>query len=84
MSDLILKKQCERCPAVEEVPVSAEDIKSGKYQPEKSDGPPKYEIKVAGKVVCSYKRLCAACEAAVAKQVTDIAKKREKKTSTRS
>lgn len=85
MSDaIVLKKQCERCPAVDEVPVSAEDIKSGKYVPEKNDGPPKFEIKVAGKVVASYKRLCAACDAAITKQVTDISKKREKKTSTRS
>lgn len=85
MSDtIVLKKQCERCPAVEEVPVSAEDIKSGKYQPEKSDGPPKFEIKVAGKTVCVYRRLCTNCEAAVQKDVSNIAKKREKKTSARS
>ncbi len=83
MSEIVLKKQCERCPAVEEVPVSAEDIKSGKYQPEKTDGAPKIEIKVAGKVAVAYRRLCEACQAAVDKAIADIAKKREKKTSKR-
>lgn len=79
----VLKKTCERCPAVEEVPVSAEDIKTGKYQPEKTDGPPRVEIKMAGKVVASYRYLCTACDAAVAKAVQDIGSKREKKTSVR-
>lgn len=83
MSDIVIKKQCERCPAVEEVPVTADDIKSGKYQPDKSDGPPKIEIKIDGKMVKTYRRLCAACQAAVDKAVADIVKKREKKTSLR-
>lgn len=84
MSDnIVLKKQCERCPAVDEVPVSAEDIKAGKYVPEKTDGPPNIEIKVAGKTVASYKRLCAACQASIAKMIGDIGTKRTKKTSQR-
>lgn len=81
---IVLKKQCERCPAVEEIPVSVEDIKSGKHTLDKPDGPPRIEIKVGGKVVTTYRILCDACDAAVSKAVSDIAKKREKKSSQRS
>lgn len=80
----VLKKQCERCPAVEEQVVSTEDIKAGKVTIGATKGPPRYQILVAGKESVSYNRLCAACEAAVSKAVADIAKKREKKTSQRS
>lgn len=78
---LIIKRSCERCPATEEVPVTAEDIKSGKAPLGQADT--KYEIKVGKNVACSYRYLCAACEAAVQKLVADIATKREKKTSLR-
>ncbi len=85
MSDsIVLKKQCERCPAVEEIPVTPEDIKSGKYIPEKKGGPPKYEIKIGGEVVCSYTRLCANCDAAVKKDIANINKRPKKKTTQRS
>lgn len=83
MSDsFIIKRQCERCPAVEEIAVTAEDIKSGKY---KSDPPAqKYAVLVEGKVMAAYSRLCGTCDEAVSKAILDIARKREKKTSKRS
>lgn len=85
MSDsIVIKRQCDRCPAVEETAITVDDIKAGKLPVEKADAAPKYEIKVAGKVVASFKRLCTACEEQVAKAVEDIGKKREKKTSKRS
>lgn len=84
MSDsIVVKRQCERCPAVEEVAVTVEEIKAGKLPVDKADAP-KIEVRVGGKVVASYKRLCAACEASVTKAIEDISKKREKKTSKRS
>jgi hypothetical protein len=61
-----------------------EDIKSGKGLPaEKADAPPKYEVRLAGKVFASYRRLCAACTTAVDALLTDVATKRTKKTSVR-
>lgn len=82
MSDFIVKRQCERCPSVEEIQVSAEDIKSGKYKPEPTAV--KYSVLVDGKPLASYSRLCEACDEAVSKAILDIARKREKKTSKRS
>jgi len=84
MSDvLVIKRSCERCPAIDEIQFTMEDIKNGKLPMDKSEGPSRFEVKVNGKSVASYKRLCAACEATVAKMVDDIATKREKKTSIR-
>jgi hypothetical protein len=80
---MVVKRQCERCPAVKEIPVTAEDIKTNKYAPQKADAPPRYQISVAGKVTASYSNLCDPCEQQVSKAITEIAKKREKKSSTR-
>ena len=82
MSEFVVKRQCERCPAVEEISVTAEDIKSGKYKPEPAAV--KYSVLVDGKPLASYSRLCEACDEAVSKAILDIARKREKKTSKRS
>ena len=84
MSDtLVIKRSCERCPAIDEIQLTMEDIKNGKLPLDKSEGPARFEVKVNGKSVASYKRLCAACEATVSKMVDDIATRREKKTSIR-
>ena len=84
MSDtLVIKRSCERCPAIDEIQLTVEDIKNGKLPLDKAEGPCRFEVKVGGKAVASYRRLCAACEATVAKMVEDIATKREKKTSIR-
>lgn len=83
MSDSIfIKRSCERCPAVEEVALTLEDLKAGKGL-KAAEGPPRWEIKSAGKVVVNYRQLCAACEAAVSKMILDISTPREKKTSLR-
>jgi len=84
MSDvMVMKRQCERCPAVKEIPVTAEDIKNNKYAPPKADAPPRYQISSNGKVVVAYTNLCDPCEQQVSKAIAEISKKREKKSSTR-
>lgn len=84
MSDtLVIKRSCERCPAVDEIQLTLEDIKNGKLPLDKAESPARFEVKINGKTAALYKRLCAACEATVSKMVEDIATKREKKTSVR-
>lgn len=85
MSDsIVMKRSCERCPAVQETPISVEDLASGKFKPAGSkDAPVKYEVKVEGKAIVSYKYLCTACEAMVKTAIENIAKTLEKKSSTR-
>lgn len=87
MSDVIvIKRDCQRCPAVDEVPVTAEDIKTGKVGAAKDPAKtvPKYEVKIAGKVTISYEHLCPACDNMVSRMIDDMGKKRDKKTSRRS
>lgn len=81
MSALVLKHPCDRCPAVQETTVTIEDVKAGKLPP--AEAPVRYELKMQGKVVASYRRLCAACETAVSKMFEEVSRKRTKKTSTR-
>lgn len=76
---IVIKKPCERCPQVDEVPITADDIKAGKMKPEPTDAPAKYEVKVGGKTHVTYRKLCFACEAAVTKAIDEIATKRQKK-----
>ncbi len=80
-SVFVLKRQCQRCPAVQEVVVTTEDIKAGKIPAESKTA--KYAVVVDGKTIASYSELCEACEEAVSKAILDIARKREKKSSKR-
>lgn len=86
MSDtIVIKRECQRCPAVDEVPITAEDIKSGKLgTPAPPNKPPKYEMRINGKVAFSYDHLCPGCENLISRSIDDMGKKREKKTSRRS
>jgi len=79
---IVMKRSCERCPAVQEVPVSVEDIASGKI---KLGGKelPKYSVLIDGKPVVSYRHLCSACETAVKNAIETISKTLEKKASAR-
>jgi hypothetical protein len=80
---IVMKRSCERCPAVQEIPVSVEDIASGKFKPQAKDGTPKYEIKVEGKPVASFRYLCEACESTVRAALDNISKTLEKKAALR-
>lgn len=85
MNDVIvIKRECQRCPAVDEIPITAEDIKKGSAgAPPPANKPPKYEMKIDGKVAFSYSHLCPACDHVITKAIDDMGKKREKKTSRR-
>jgi len=82
---IVMKRACERCPAVQEIPISVDDIASGKFKPQSKEtaGAPKYEVKVDGKPVASFKYLCAACESTVNVAIENISKTLEKKASVR-
>lgn len=86
MSDVIvIKRECQRCPAVDEVPITAEDLKAGKVgMPAPANKPPRYEMKIDGKTAFTYSHLCPACENMISRAIDDMGKKREKKTSRRS
>ncbi len=85
MSDtIVIKRECQRCPAVDEVPITAEEIKSGKVGvPTPKDKPPKYQMMINGKPAFSYDHLCPACDNLITRAIDDMGKKREKKTSRR-
>jgi hypothetical protein len=78
-----MKRSCERCPAVQEIPISVEDIASGKFKSNAKESAPKYKVEVEGKVVVAYRYLCAACEATVKSAIEGVAKTLEKKASQR-
>lgn len=82
MGEFVFKRQCGRCPAVEEVPVSVEDIKKG-VDPGK-DKSRALQIRVGGKEVVSHDFLCDACTEICSRYVDNIAKQLEKKSATRS
>lgn len=86
MSDtIVIKRECQRCPATEEVPVTAEDLKAGKIGiPAPANKPPKYQVVVEGKVAVSYSYLCPGCENLMSKAIEDLGKRPKKKTSRRS
>lgn len=81
MSELVFKRQCGRCPAVEEVPVSYEDIKSGK-DPSK-DRSRVLKISVGGKTIVDHDFLCDNCLEIVDNYVQNIGRRLEKRSSTR-
>lgn len=86
MSDtIVIKRECQRCPAVEEVPVTAEDLKAGKIGvPAPTNKPPKYQILIDGKPTVSYSYLCNGCENLMTRAIEDLGKRPKKKTSRRS
>lgn len=86
MSDtIVMKRSCERCPAVEETPISVEDIATGKFKPKTKDpdSPSKYEFKVDGKTLAVFRYLCPACDSLVKGMLETVSKKVTKKASVR-
>lgn len=82
MGEFVFKRQCGRCPAVEEVPVSVEDIKKG-VDPSR-DKSRALQVKVGGEVVVDHDFLCDACNEICTRYAENISKQLEKKSATRS
>lgn len=81
MGEFVFKRQCGRCPAVEEVPVTIEDIKKG-VNPEK-DRSRALKVSLGGEEILFHSYLCSACHDICMRYVEHIAKELSKKSATR-
>jgi hypothetical protein len=81
MSELVFKRNCNRCPAVQEVPLSFDEIKAGK-DPTK-DRSRAVKISVGGQVFVSHEYLCDACIEICSRYVKNIGRQLEKRSALR-
>lgn len=77
---LFVRMCCERCPAVEEDPISLEDLKAG-VVPDSDDRD--ISVSVGGVEVVHYHYVCKACWEILSVHVADIATQPQKKSSQR-
>lgn len=69
---IALKRQCSRCPRVEEQEISLEE--AAKLQKTGLKGPKAFRAMLNGDVVVEHENLCAVCEEIVQNYLSNIGK----------
>lgn len=80
--DLTQKKQCSRCPRVELIDISIEEVLEMAKRA-KSTEPPFLVIRIEGQEAVKFAALCTPCQGIVARHLEQVAKRPEKQSSLR-
>lgn len=81
MGSLVFKRQCGRCPAIAEMPVTIDEVKKGKIPID--NGQRALRIVLGANTMVEHDFLCDACLEICNKYIKNIGKQLEKRASTR-
>ena len=80
LDGLVFKRRCERCPAVEEIPTTLEELQAGAVG---EDSDREVSVSVGNVEIVNYQYVCKSCWEILSAHVADMATQPKKKSSLR-